>query len=227
MTKALQEAGLKMFNGYLTVEINAEASSLTAALKQKIDAMESGRQTLWLAIAKVAEGGKPAARQSASGDSIAAKQIHEIAAYAGSHQVTISLYPHTGFYVEKVEDAMRLADSVRLPNVGITFNLCHWLKVEGAERDPKPVLEKAFKKLDFVTINGADTGDTKSFGWDRLIQPLGKGTYDVARFLNLLKEIHYTGPIGFQGFGIKEEPAAVLKATMAEWKRLSSIAGKP
>lgn len=224
MAKALQDGGLKMFNGYLTLEFNAETTALTDALKQKIDAMASGQQTLWLAIAKVTEAGKPAAKKSAPGDAIAAKRIHEIATYAGAHEVNVSLYPHTGFYVEQVEDALRLADSVRLPNVKVTFNLCHWLKVEGSERDPRPMLEKAFKKLDFVTINGADTGDTKSFGWDRLIQPLGKGTYDVAKFLTILKDLNYAGPIGFQGYGIKEDHRAVLTATMAEWKRLS---GKP
>jgi hypothetical protein len=33
----------------------------------------------------------------------------------------------------------------------VTFNLCHWLKVEGAERDPVPVLRAALPRLMFVT----------------------------------------------------------------------------
>ena len=72
----------------------------------------------------------------------------------------------------------------------------------------------------FVTINGADTGDTKAMGWDRLIRPLGQGSYDVGAFLKTLRQTGYAGPIGFQGYGIKVDPALVLKETMAAWRRL-------
>ena len=108
------------------------------------------------------------------------------------------------------------------PAVGVTFNLCHWLKVEGAERDPLPLLRAAGKRLVFVTINGADTGDTKSMTWARLIQPLGEGSYDVAAFLRKLRAVGYTGPIGFQGYGIKAPPHEVLAKTMVAWKRMNA-----
>ena len=45
-----------------------------------------------------------------------------------------------------------------------------------------------------VSINGADhTG-----GWDRLIQPLDRGEFDVYGFLKTLRDLGYTGPIGLQ-----------------------------
>jgi sugar phosphate isomerase/epimerase len=84
------------------------------------------------------------------------------------------------------------------------------------------VLKAAMPRLMFVTINGADTGDTKQMGWDRLIQPLDRGSYDVGAFLKKVRAAGYEGPIGFQGFGIKEEPRSVLERTMTAWKKLDA-----
>jgi sugar phosphate isomerase/epimerase len=117
-----------------------------------------------------------------------------------------------------VDDALRVVEKVNRPNVGATFNLCHWLKVEGGERDPAPVLKAALPRLDFVTICGADAGDTRTLGWDRLIQPLGRGTYDVGTFLAKLRAAGYRGPIGFQGYGIPMDSKELLTLTMDAWK---------
>ena len=114
----------------------------------------------------------------------------------------------------------RLAAKMNDPAVGVTFNLCHWLKVEGSTRDPAPVLRAALPRLLFVTINGADTGDTKTMGWERLIRPLGEGSYDVGAVLKTLRATGYEGPIGFQGYGIQGDARAVLAKTMAEWKAM-------
>lgn len=113
---------------------------------------------------------------------------------------------------------MRVADRLNRPDVGVTFNLCHWLKVEGAERDPVPVLRAALPRLMFVTISGADTGDTRTMGWDRLIQPLDSGSYDLGRFVRQFQSLGYTGPVGFQGYNIKAEPLEVLTRSMAAWR---------
>ena len=68
--------------------------------------------------------------------------------------VRVALYPHTGFWVERVDDGTRLARAVDRPNLGTTFNLCHWLKVDGQDLEKR--LEEAGKHLFVVTINGAD-----------------------------------------------------------------------
>ena len=125
-----------------------------------------------------------------------------------------------GQWLEHFEDAIAMARRLNHPAVSVTFNLCHWLKVEGSERDPEPFLKSALPLLTFVTINGADTGDTKTMAWNRLILPLGEGNYDVAAFLRKVRVAGYTGPIGFQGYGIKDPPREVLAKTMAAWKRM-------
>jgi sugar phosphate isomerase/epimerase len=57
-------------------------------------------------------------------------------------------------------------------------------------------------------------------GWDRLIQPLGSGSYDVAAFMEKVWAAGYTGPVGFQGFGIKRDSREVLAETMAAWRKI-------
>jgi sugar phosphate isomerase/epimerase len=223
MATALEARGLKFFNGYLSLEFHAGQTALDKPLKQMIDAMHGHHTVLWIALAKVFNGEAEFQKSSPEADDIALSRLREIADYAEPHGVKIALYPHTDFWLERVEDAIRVADRMDRADVGVTFNLCHWLKVEGAERDPEPVLKAAIPRLMFITINGADTGDTRQMGWDRLIQPLDRGSYDVGTFLKKLHAVGYTGPVGFQGFGIKEEPREVLARTMSAWNKFWAI----
>jgi len=220
MPVALKEAGLKFFNGYLTKSFEAGKPGLDEDLRHKIDAMQGQGAALWLAVDQVAAQARPFPKSSPEGDPVVIAQLKDIATYAAARDVRIALYPHTGTWLERVPDAIRVANGVNLPSVGVTFNLCHWLKVEGAETDPLPVLQAALPRLMFVTINGADTGDTKTMGWDRLIQPLGEGSYDAAGFMGKVRAAGYMGPVGFQGFGIRRDPKEVLQRSMEFWRRL-------
>jgi len=227
MAAALEADGLRFYNGYLTLSFDDAAPALDDRLRGMIDRMKGHRTALWLAIQKVQKSGLAVPKSSTEGDAVATAKVRELADYAAQQGVKIALYPHTNMWLERVEDALRLANLLNRSDVGMTFNLCHWLKVEGAERDPLPVLKAAMPRLMFVTLCGADTGDTKSMGWDRLIQPLGEGSYDMAGFMNQVKAAGYTGPVGFQGYGIKREPREVLTKTMAAWRQLGSKAAPP
>jgi sugar phosphate isomerase/epimerase len=224
MARAMEAAGLHFFNGYLTLSFDSAQPALDDRLRGVLDRMQGHDTALWLALQKVQRDGMPLGRLSPEADAIAVAKLSEIADYAKTRGVRVALYPHTGSWIARVEDAVRVADKLDRPDVGVTFNLCHWLKVEGSERDPLPVLKAALPRLMFVTINGADSGDTKAMGWDRLIQPLGSGSYDVAAFMEKVWVAGYKGPVGFQGFGIKRDAREVLAETMAAWRK---IIGKP
>ncbi len=224
MAAALEREGLKFFNGYHTISFHADRPALDDRLRGQIDAMKDHATALWLSVVRVQNAERTFPNSSPDGDDIALAKLREIADYAEPRGVKIALYPHTATWLERVEDGVRVADKLNRPSVGATFNLCHWLKVEGSERDPAPVLKAARPRLMFVTINGADTGDTKAMGWDRLIQPLGAGTYDVAAFLRTVRSAGYTGPVGFQGYGIKAPPREVLTRTMAAWREMNESA---
>jgi len=120
---------------------------------------------------------------------------------------------------ERVQDAIRLAKKVARKNFGVGFNLCHCLYV-GDEKLIPDLLTQAKPYLFTVTINGADAGTGAGAGWDRLIQPLDHGTYDVAGLLRKLKELRYAGPIGLQGYGLPGDRRDNLARSMAAWKKM-------
>jgi sugar phosphate isomerase/epimerase len=98
------------------------------------------------------------------------------------------------------------------------FNLCHWLRVD-SQRDYKPLLKRALPRLRAISINGADDWDAKP-GWDRYIQPLGQGSFDVAGLLRTLRELGYTGPVGLQCYGIGGDAREHLARSLEAWRKL-------
>jgi sugar phosphate isomerase/epimerase len=215
---ALQAKGLVFFNGYHVADFASGQNNLPAGLTKVVDDLAGTGGTLWLAMNKV-ELPLGLRMPPEYGDTVVVPQLRQLVAYAKPKGVKISLYPHAGFWGARFETCVRVATKVDDPALGVTFNLCHWLKVEGSERDPLPLIKDALPRLSFITINGADTGDTQNLGWDKLIQPLGRGTYDVGAFVAKARAAGYRGPFGFQGYGIKMEPKELLKETMEGWKK--------
>ncbi len=151
-----------------------------------------------------------------AGDADAVRIIHDLADNAAKYGLKIVLYPHINNWLEKVEDAIRIIKQINRKNVGITFNLCHWLRTE----DQKKLnwqLSEAIPHLSMVTINGAES-DGKD--WQELIRPLDSGTFDIYMFLKRLKQFGYNGPIGLQGYGIGGDVHQNLLRSIEAWQRL-------
>ena len=223
MLPAIKARGLKFFNGYHVLDLNPAQPAPNDALRRWLTAMRGQDVALWLAINKVARAdGTLYPVSSTEADAYVLTQLRAIADVAKANGVRVALYPHTAFWLARVDDALRLAEKLNRPDIGVTFNLCHWLKVEGADRNPVPVLRAALPRLMFVSISGADTGDTRAMGWDRLIQPLDAGSYDVGAFLRTLRTVGYIGPVGFQGYNIKGEPRAILTRSIAAWRTFNA-----
>jgi sugar phosphate isomerase/epimerase len=212
---------MRLVNVYFVFDLAPDRLLLKEDLRIKLDQLaESGPTALWVAIQHVSGPAGPFASSDVSGDELVLEKLKELNAYARPRNLRIALYPHAQFWLQRVEDAARIARAMDDANVGITFNLCHWLKMEG-DRDPAPILRATLPLLYFVTINGADRGETQSMEWNRLIQPLGEGDYDVGAFLTTLETAGYRGPIGLQGFGIPGDPAENLIKSFSAWKRFA------
>ena len=221
LLKQLHAHGLKLYNTYLTPHFDAATNALTEPVRKLIDDLQGSGAAIWIAPMKVTQGGKAFTQSSPDGDEVALARLREIADYAEPRGVKIALYPHTGFWLERVKDGVRLASKLDRPGVGTTFNLCHWLKVEG-DRDPVPVLQAALPRLFFVSINGADTGNTQKQDWDQLIQTLDCGSYDVGALVRRLREIGYSGPVGLQCYNLKGDPKENLQRSIATWRKFTS-----
>ncbi|MCW1921804.1 TIM barrel protein [Luteolibacter arcticus] len=208
----LGNRGLRLWNVYLTLDFAAGTPALTPELQKLIADLKGRDATLWIAIRKVT-----------GGDGAAVAGLREIAGHAEPAGVGLSLYPHTDFWLERFSDAARVATALDRKGVGITFNLCHWLKVEG-DVDPIPAIARESARLQFVTVNGADGGDTQAMGWDRLIRPLGQGTYDTAKFVRRLQEeAKWHGPVGLQAYGVPGDKRENLRRSMAAWREMNGL----
>ncbi len=216
MLPALDKHDLEMHALYIGVNLDPDKPPYEAGLKEAIAALK-GRQTIiWLYI-RSGQFRSP----SAEGDPRAVEIVAEIAQMAERSGLRVALYPHAGFYVETVEDALRVAKQVDRKNVGVCFNLCHWLKV-GSDHEMKALMQMAMPHLFLVTINGADSNPKLDKSWDRLIQPLGQGSFDVHNFVKTLHELGFRGPVGLQCYAVKGDKYENLKRSMAAWKEISA-----
>ncbi len=214
MFASLDKHHLKLFAIYAAANLDDGKASVTPRLKEAIQSLRGRDTILWLAL-----GSKKYKPSSTDGDASAVEALQELSRLAAEAGVRIAIYPHAKNWVERVEDAVRLAGKVGSTNLGVTFNLCHWLQVDGQDLDA--TLRLARPHLFVVTISGADAGGK---GWTQLIQPLDKGTFDVAPVLAALIKMGYTGPIGLQHYGIAGNAEENLKHSMDGWRKLSARA---
>ncbi len=210
--KTLDAAGLKLFQITISVDVAPGKTAYDARLKEVVPLLK-GRA---VQFAVLMNGLKPS---DEAGDPHAVEIVRELSDLAQGAGAQILLYPHTDSWLERIEDAVRVADKVNRANVGMMFNLCHWLRVN-KDRNYGAALKRAMPRLMAVSINGADTFDPQP-GWGRYIQPLGRGSFDVVALLKTLRELGYRGPIGLQCYGIPGDATEHLAESMKAWRRYS------
>ncbi len=210
--KTLDEKGLKLYQITMEVNIAPDKPAFDPRFKEVLALVKGRKMQFCLLVG----GGKPS---DATLDPQAVKVLREMSDLAADSGSQLLLYPHVGNWVERIEDSIRVAGKVNRPNVGVMFNLCHWLKVDKS-RDYKSLLQKAMPRLWAVSINGADEFDAGG-DWNHYIQPLDKGSFDIGKFLKTLKELGYQGPIGLQCYGIGGDAREHLARSMEAWKKLS------
>jgi sugar phosphate isomerase/epimerase len=208
---ALDREGLSLFAIYTPAWLDGDKPKYDPKLPEVIKQLKGRPTVLWLTLQSVAH--KPSTEEADAG---AVEIVREVADLARESGIRIVLYPHAFFWMERAGDAVRIARKVDRKNVGMTFNLCHWLRFERPET-LEARLQTAKPYLMHVTINGAEeSGDN----WERLIQPLGSGAYDVSRVLKVLKKLGYGGPVGLQCYGVKGDKYDNLKRSMAAWRAM-------
>lgn len=209
-----QRSGITIFSIYAVVPID-EGTKVDPALFEAFRQLNGTGVALWLGLtSKTFKPSDPA------GDALALRRFAEIAKPAKENAVPVILYPHANFWIERVDDAIRFAEKTGDPDLGVMFNLCHFLKLQD-ETELGDVLTRSKARLRCVSINGADSG-CRGGDWKRLIQTLDRGTFDVAKVLRALDAIGYRGPIGFQGYGIGGDAKDNLRRTIDAWRALSA-----
>jgi sugar phosphate isomerase/epimerase/type 1 glutamine amidotransferase len=210
LLKNCEQAGVKVFSTYFDCYLDQTRTydpQLTEALKK----LQGTDVILWLGV----KGGN-----RGQDDAKAVAVVREIADLAAAANLRVALYPRTRSFVATTADALRLLKQVDRKNLGVTINLCHELMADqGPNLDA--TIREAVPFLYVVSINGADRKQP-GYGWDRLIQPLGRGDFDVCDLLRKLTAAGYRGPIGLQCVGVKGDPFANLKQSIAAWREYSA-----
>lgn len=210
---ALDAQGLKLFQVYIRVSVTPSSEPYDPRLKDTLPRLKDRGVQLALLMS-----GLPPS--DTSGDPRAVEIVCQIADMARPYNVGVVLYPHSGDWLERVEDSVRIAKRVDRPNVGVMFNLCHWLKVDD-EKNLNPLLASAMPYLHAVSINGADHATDIHTGKGNWIQPLDSGTFDVYTLLKILKDLGYKGPVGLQCYGIAGDARDHLARSIAAWRKLN------
>lgn len=212
--RTLEDVGLSLFQVYVKVDLAAPRPFDPEALKKALPALKPHRTQLALLVT----GGAPSDPDL---DGKAVEVVTRMADMARPFGVTIVLYPHTNDWLEKSGDAVRIAAKVNRPGeVGVMFNLCHWMKAD-PNRDLGAVLKEARPWLMAVSLSGSDSAEEVRNGKGDWIQPLGQGSGDISGFLNHLRAIDYAGPVGLQCYGIGGDAKVHLEESMLAWKRLN------
>ena len=209
--RAYDAKGVRLFATYNWLQVDPLWQP-DDGIKQAVEAIKGRQGFIWVAM-----GNKKYKPSDPAGDDEALPMLRRLADLAAPKGVRVAIYPHTDAWVERVEDTIRLARKCQRANVGGTFNLCHFLQVDGDTSKLPALLKDSRDKLFAVTISGADAGVK---GWGKLIQPLGRGTFDMDRFLRTLCGAGYKGPIGLQGYGIKGDSRAILGESISAWNSL-------
>jgi sugar phosphate isomerase/epimerase len=208
MLAALDKHGLKMVATYVMLKADMKACPVPAEVIAEVDALKGRETVVWLTI-----NGK-------TDDAVVLPAVREVADVAARNGLKVALYPHVDFHTDTLDATLRIMRKAGRSNLGVCFNLCHFLKLyDEAELDR--TLREAAPHLLLVSINGADSGDTRSMGWDKLIRPLGEGSFENPRLLRLLDEFGYKGPIALQCFNIKLPAAEHLGKSMSAWRSLT------
>jgi sugar phosphate isomerase/epimerase len=149
--------------------------------------------------------------------------VRDTAEMAAAQNIRVALYPHHGNAIATMPQAMALIAAVDHPNLGVMFNLCHFLKNEDVE-DLERVLEAAGPRLFAVSTCGADLGGKT---WNDLIKPLDQGTFPQARLMRALKKLEYAGPVGLQCYGVRGDKRTNLQNSIVAWKKIMAELPSP
>jgi sugar phosphate isomerase/epimerase len=213
---------------YFYIKINLDSPNVDPRIEPDIRALKGSKTVL---APFIVSDGKRFTSPSTKADSLVIQHLRQLSDWAKAADLQVALYPHVGFYVERAEHALRLAQQIDRPNVGLTFNLCHWLATTPkAERgDWKGLLTKLKPHLKMMTISGANDVDAAGMDngptgiWNQYILPLGTGSFDTFELVRFaVQDLNFRGPIGVQCYAMKGDKPTNLRNTIAVWQQYKS-----
>ncbi|MBC7922876.1 MAG: sugar phosphate isomerase/epimerase [Ferruginibacter sp.] len=215
--RALDANGLKLRAMYVNVDLDNPQQPYDPRLRSAFEAIR-GRGTMpWFYLTS-----KKYPPSSAENDSVAVSILRKIAALADQYGVRIMVYPHLNYWLESVQDGLRVVEKVDRPNVGMTFNLCHFLAHRARRGQPESLaslIRRSTPRVFAISLNGADsTAQDPNDPWASFIKPLGEGNFDTYQYLKAFLDAGFRGPVGLQCYAIREEKPTHLRQSIRAWQ---------
>jgi sugar phosphate isomerase/epimerase len=201
---ACEKESLTLHSIYAGGVVNAGGFKADAHVGEAIQLLKGSAALVEL---NVRRGEKPSDEQAIA-------LVREIAGQAKSSGLKVVIYPHDNFHIQRLDHAVRIARACGRDNVGVTFNLCHFLKVQPGD-DLAAALRDAGPLLWSASTCGADA-DGKD--WSTLIRPLDEGGFDQRSLLRHLRTIGFRGPVGLQCFNIGTDARQHLPRSLKAWR---------
>jgi sugar phosphate isomerase/epimerase len=187
--------GLAVAAVNVTVDVDAPLGSPdTARILGLIRAL-AGTRTVEISLRHERPG---LARSDPAGDGDALRFLSAALEAAGDNDIRLLLYPHTFYWLERVDDAARLCAKLANPRLGLVFPAFHWYAVDGA--DLSGTLRAAAPFLGLVNLCGSRRLAGQYF--PATIEPLDSGDFDNFALLGALRSLPYQGMVGIQGYGV-------------------------
>ncbi|MEM9829542.1 MAG: TIM barrel protein [Bacteroidota bacterium] len=218
--QAIQKNNLQLYTIYANINLDNPKQPYDSQLINVFEQIAGTNAMPWFYITS-----QQYPPSSSEYDSVAVPILQQLADVAHQYGIRVMLYPHRNFWIESVEDAIRVAKKVNRRNFGMTFNLCHYLaNCYSRGQDPMsqlPTLAKAAEPYLFaISLNGADIvpADTNDI-WASFIQPLGEGDFNTYAFLKTFLDLGFDGPIGLQCYSIDRDKAVHLQQSRQTWRK--------
>jgi sugar phosphate isomerase/epimerase len=207
---ALDAEGLRLVGIYVQSFVDDTAPRIEAGLAAAIERLK-GRETM---IVLTLRG------HGANAEQRAIENVRTVADLAARAGLRVCLYPHINFYVETTPDAIRIARASGRKNVGVALNLYHTVvfhetRCGGQDFDLSHLVAQSLPHLFLASINGIGRKDDHA-----TIERLGEGAYDVARFLGVLRQAGYAGPVSLQAYRIPGDIEENLTRSMRAWRAM-------
>lgn len=207
--KLVDELKLRPIVLWTQVNVSPKASHAYDPRTKDVLARLKGRGTILCVLMQGLKPGDPA------GMDRGVAVLRELGDLAAASDMKVSIYHHMSDWTQNLPFALEVVRKADRPNVGVNFNLCHWLMADG-DKDYRKLLRENIGRVFVVTLNGAKLG---SKTWTNgLIQPLDCGDFDNIELLRLLKELDYRGPVGLMCYGVGGDAREHLVRSMKVWK---------
>jgi putative heme-binding domain-containing protein len=178
--EALRAHDIRLTAWWFPGDLNDEARHILDVLER-----HQIQTQLW-----VTGGGQPTTDQQQQRERVAseAERIGRIARAAAKIGCTVGLYNHGGWFGE-AENQLAIIEALKMPNVGIVYNLHHGHHHLGRFAE---ILQQIKPHLLALNLNGMTAGGDQQ---GKKILPIGAGEWDL-RLVKIIEQSGYRGPIG-------------------------------